>query len=538
MRALIIGSGIAGLSSAIRLARAGHHVLVITKKAAEDSSTNWAQGGIAAILDPLDGPGLTQHIEDTMTAGCGLNDRSVVEGVVREASAAIGDLIQLGVEFDRTHDGAYDLAREGGHSNHRILHAKDMTGRAIERALLDAATQEETLEIRTDLMAVDLIQRVHGAPNDGVRGVWALDRNSGSVEAIDADVVVLASGGAGQLYRQTTNPSVATGDGIAMAIRAGAAVRDMEFVQFHPTALAVPGDRPFLITEALRGFGAVLLDDHGLLEWREAPPGSDPNVLSFMLHEDPLGSLATRDVVARAIDRILKQDGTHHVHLITDHLDAEQLEARFPAVSARCAMSGLRLGKDPLPVAPAAHYVVGGLDVDASGRVRSRIDHEPMRGLYAIGEVACTGMHGANRLASNSLLEAVVFAARASEAILSDGAPPSPSQSPPEWGSKGLDQVLEHGPLRADREALQSVMTDDVGLIKRDSRLERASRRLALLHEDIDRTWRTSVPTPDLVELRNMVQVSMLIQAASWEREMNIGLHLNLDREHSPTSIE
>ena len=386
-------------------------------------------------------------------------------------------------------------------------------------------------------MAVDLIQRVHGAPNDGVRGVWALDRNSGSVEAIDADVVVLASGGAGQLYRQTTNPSVATGDRIAMAIRAGAAVRDMEFVQFHPTALAIPGDRPFLITEALRGFGAVLLDDHGLLEWREAPPGSDPNVLSFMLHEDPLGSLATRDVVARAIDRILKQDGTHHVHLITDHLDAERLEApscgecsmrRCPGYDSggtlsqwhlRRIMSSAVLMSMRLGVCVRESIMSPCVDCMPSEKSPARACTEPI----ALPQIRCSKLWSSPHVPRGD-------PERRSTSV--------PIQESAGMGFEGPRSGLEHGPLRADREALQSVMTDDVGLIKRDSRLERASRRLALLHEDIDRTWRTSVPTPDLVELRNMVQVSMLIQAASWERKMNIGLHLNLDREQSPTSIE
>ena len=526
-RVLIIGTGIAGLFAALRLANEGFDVEIITKQRPKDSSTNWAQGGIAAILDKTNLEEIDGHIKDTLDAGDGLCDETVVRMVVEEAGERIHDLLSIGVEFERGKDGHFQLAKEGGHSSRRILHAKDATGKEIERALTTAAAAHDRIKLRPNTLAIDLIQREHKMPQKGVCGVWALDQETSEVLTIQGDAVVLATGGAGQLWEKTTNPSVSTGDGIAMAYRTGASITNMAFVQFHPTALVVEGGRPFLITEALRGEGAVLLDHEGYREWK-ASGEDDPRSFSFTLQASPLGSMATRDVVARAIDQRCAESGASHVYLVTEHLDKQHLEERFPMISNRLQRDGIELGIDPLPVAPAAHYIVGGIEVDAVGSAILNGTGDPIPGLFAIGEVACTGMHGANRLASNSLLEAVVFAHRCSSHLIEKGIP-SIDVSPPNWRSEGLYKLREHGPVAHDRSALNQTMRYEVGVSRRFSRLERAIRRLRLLEREIDAIWKSSLPSREIVELRNMILVGILVAEDAIIRQENRGLHFNKD---------
>ena len=521
---VVVGSGIAGLFVATRCARAGLDTVVITKKNLADSSTNWAQGGIAAAMDHDD---LQAHIDDTIRAGCGLSDPEIVEMVIQESAQRIEDLITSGVRFDTDDDG-FDLAIEGGHSSRRILHAKDATGAEIERALIVEAKASPNLKLLESHMAVDLILKEKLADIKEIAGIWVLSPK-GDVQTISARAIIMATGGAGHIYRQTTNPSVATGDGVAMAHRAGALVRDLEFVQFHPTALALMGERPFLITEALRGNGAVLMTNQNLQDWKAN--GGDPTTYSFMLDYDTRGSLATRDIVARAADQEMKRTGDNCVWLVTSHLDQISLKERFPNIQGRLNKHGLELGVEPLPVAPAAHYMVGGISVDQDGLAKqcpSCSNPISYTGLYAIGEVACTGLHGANRLASNSLLEAVVFSNRCAEHVIAN-LKPKLDVTLPAWRADGLSNLVEHSPLRSDRIALQSTMTDDVGLVKRNARLERAQRRLEFLRNEVDKIWRGSLPTREVIELRNMIHVSRLVTAAAISRKVNVGLHHNLD---------
>jgi len=522
---VVVGSGIAGLFVATRCARAGLSTLVVTKKNLSDSSTNWAQGGIAAAMSNTD---LEAHISDTIEAGCGLSEPKIVEMVVNEAADRIEDLISSGVQFD-SDDMGFDLAIEGGHSSRRILHSKDATGAEIERALIVEARASPNLELLESHMAVDLILKEKNAEIKEIDGIWVLAPD-GEVRTIPTQAVIIATGGAGHIYRQTTNPPVATGDGIAMAHRAGAIVRDLEFVQFHPTALALSGERPFLISEALRGYGAVLMTAEDIVKWNEK--GGEPAPFSFMLKHDSRGSLATRDIVARAADQEMKRTGEKCVWLVTSHLEKERVQERFPTIHARLKKHGLELGVDALPVAPAAHYMVGGISVDGNGLSRqfpSCSDEIQYPGLYAIGEAACTGLHGANRLASNSLLEAVVFSHRCAEHVIANFPNGSENNDLPKWRADGLSNLVEHIPLRSDRIALQSTMTDDVGLVKRNARLQRAQRRLELLREEVDRIWRGSLPTQEVIELRNMIHVSRLVTAAALNRKENVGLHYNLD---------
>lgn len=522
---VVVGSGIAGLFVATRCARAGLSTLVVTKKNLSDSSTNWAQGGIAAAMSNTD---YKAHIKDTIEAGCGLSDPEIVEMVIREASDRIDDLISSGVQFDSNADG-FDLAIEGGHSSRRILHSKDATGAEIERALIVEARASPNLELLESHMAVDLILREKSSEIKHIAGIWTLTQE-GVVRTIPAQAIIIATGGAGHIYRQTTNPPVATGDGIAMAHRAGASVRDLEFVQFHPTALALSDERPFLITEALRGHGAVIMTSEDIVKWKVE--GGDPAQHSFMLEHDSRGSLATRDIVARAADQEMKRTGENCVWLITSHLDKKEIQDRFPTIQSRLEKNGLELGIDALPVAPAAHYMVGGISVDENGLAMQNSTSSndiQYTGLYAIGEVACTGLHGANRLASNSLLEAVVFSHRCAEHVIKNVTKGGSQIDLPEWRAEGLSTLIEHSPLRSDRIALQSTMTDDVGLVKRNVRLQRAQRRLEFLREEVDRIWRGSLPTREVVELRNMIHVSRLVTSAAINRRVNVGLHHNLD---------
>lgn len=533
---IIIGSGIAGLFAALKIADSGNQVTVITKQRLKDSSTNWAQGGIAGILDKTDLEGIDSHIQDTLSSGDGMCDEKVVNEVITSASECIHELLKIGVRFEKNDSGDFRLAKEGGHSSRRILHSKDATGKEIERALSDAAKNHQNIILNPNMLAIDLIQKVHGKPSEGISGVWCLNQETDRVETFSADSIILATGGVGQLWTQTTNPNVATGDGLAMAWRAGANVKDMAFIQFHPTALSISKDRPFLITEALRGEGGVILDKKGLQKWQEdckkcfeqSIEAPLPNEYSFTLGFSPLGSMATRDIVARSIDINLKKTGENNVFLVTSHLDSKYLQEEFPNIQSRLNRHNLKLGIDHLPVAPAAHYIVGGLDVDSFGRPILRDENKIIPSLYAIGEVACTGMHGANRLASNSLLEAVVYADKAAKHII-DNSPVSHDLEVPEWREEGLNLLVEHAPIVNDLMLLRSTMSQEVGVVRRFQRLERASRRLELLGQEVDLIWRNSLASRDIVELRNLILVGQLVTLDALQRSENKGLHYNSD---------
>ena len=533
---IIVGSGIAGLFAALKIADADNYVTLITKQRLKDSSTNWAQGGIAGILDKTDLDGIESHIQDTLNSGDGMCDEDVVNDVIRSASECIHELLKIGVRFEKNESGDFSLAKEGGHSSRRIFHSKDATGKEIERALSEAAKNHVNITLRPNMLAVDLIQCEHGKPSAGIAGIWCLNQETDKVETFAADSVILATGGVGQLWSQTTNPSVATGDGLAMAWRAGAMVRDLAFIQFHPTALSLSSDRPFLITEALRGEGGVILDYEGLQKWKndcrdklaknlEIP---SPDNYSFILEFSPLGSMATRDIVARSIDINLKKSGRNNVYLVTSHLDSQFLQKQFPNIQSRLDRHNLKLGIDDLPVSPAAHYVVGGIDVDNYGRPKLRDNGEVFPRLYAIGEVACTGMHGANRLASNSLLEAVVYADKASNHIIKNVCKIDDIDIP-HWREEGLDSLVEHAPIVNDLMLLRSTMSKEVGVVRRFQRLERAARRLELLGQEIDLIWRNSFATRDIVELRNLILIGQLVTNDAINRTENKGLHYNSD---------
>ena len=500
---LVLGSGIAGLSFALQAAASGQ-VLIATKRQPDDSSTAWAQGGIAAVLDPLDS--LDAHIADTLTVGDGLCHRNIVELCVREGPAAVRELAdRYGTKFDRATDGELDLAREGGHSARRVAHAKDTTGFEIERALLEHARRHPNIRILADHMAVDLLtMSKYGGP-DACFGAYILERKTGEVHVVMARATVLATGGAGKVYLYTSNPDVATADGVAMAYRAGAHIGNMEFFQFHPTCLYHPDANTFLISEALRGEGGIL---------RRAD-GSD-----LMAGRHAMGSLAPRDVVAREIDAELKRAGVRCVFLDMTHLDPEYVVQRFPAIHARCMSVGIDMRKDPIPVVPAAHYMCGGVVVDKYGRT-------DIPGLLAIGEVAMSGLHGACRLASNSLLEAVVLASGAAE-IADDFARGTPDDVTP-WNEGTAQNSDEAVMVSANWEELRALMWNFVGIVRSDKRLERGRRRIELLREEIaEYYWKFRV-TRDVLELRNIALVGHLILECARTRKETRGLHYNID---------
>ena len=527
----VIGSGIAGLFLGLRCFRAGLSVAIVTKKSLSTSSTNWAQGGIAGVLDVDNEAALEAHVQDTLAAGGGLCDEAIVRSVVYDAADRIRDLVEHGVQFDLSADGIYDLTKEGGHSESRILHSRDRTGAEIERALTEGAANdyESGLMILEDWMVLDLVRRDLNKPEKGVAGLWCLAPD-GKVYNLASRCVVLASGGAGMLHLATTNPMVSTGDGVAMAHRLGADVCDMEFIQFHPTALAVDSQNPFLITEAMRGHGAILMTLSEYDKWKEV--GDSPDDLSYMKRYSEKGSLDTRDVVARATDKELKRSGDPHVLLITEHLGVEEIRQEFPTIADKLAEYGINLGPDPIPVRPAAHYLVGGVKVDEKGRAMH--EGKVLPGLYSIGEVARTGLHGANRLASNSLLEAVVYSERAATDIISraeDGLLPDMVEDITYWRGEDLEELADHGTLQSDLLALRTMMTNDVGLVKSDSRLENAREKIAQIRADVVPVWHATKPTQAMVELRNLIICAELVIEASIARRKNVGLHYNIDCE-------
>lgn len=509
---LVIGSGIAGLLSAIKLAKLGS-VNLVTKKERGESSTNYAQGGIAVPLG--EGDSVKLHIRDTLEAGSGLCHRDAVEMVIDQGPPCLEQLIGMGVSFSRegsSDDGRLDLGREGGHSTRRIVHTKDHTGRAVETALLDAARSMDNIEILENHLAVDLLldSKRLGKPvkPDRCWGAYVMDVMSRSIVPFVARVTVLASGGAGKVYLYTSNPDIATGDGIAMAYRGGARVANLEFVQFHPTCLYHPRAKSFLISEAVRGEGAVLRTLAG-----EA----------FMRKYHPKADLAPRDTVARAVDTEMKRRGDKHVVLDLSPIGDARIRERFPHIYETCLEFGIDISRQPVPVVPAAHYMCGGVITDL--KARSNIE-----GLLCAGEVACTGLHGANRLASNSLLEALVFADVAAETaaeIVSGGAKSLPRVRP--WQAEGTAPVREVVFFDHDWDQVRRLMWDYVGIVRSDQRLAIAGRRIGLLREQIEEYYWKYELTPDLVELRNIALVGDLIIRSARMRRESRGLHYNTD---------
>lgn len=521
---VIVGSGIAGLSFAVKAAEAGQRVAILTKKDRAESNTNYAQGGISAVTSDTDDFEL--HVQDTLSAGDGLCKEEVVRAIVEEGPERIRELTEMGVAFTQLDDGRVSLHREGGHSKRRILHVKDLTGRAIETALLHAVDNHERIELKEHLHAIDLITNRKLAMNGfevsvdrlRVMGLYAFNVQSGKVETYSAPVVMLCTGGVGQVYLYSTNPSIATGDGIAMAYRAGAEIRNMECIQFHPTALYTNTDERVLISEAVRGEGAVLRNASG-----EA----------FMQRYDERRELAPRDIVARAIDSEMKRSGARHVWLDITHHDTGYLQERFPFIYETCKRFGLDLAGDWIPVVPAMHYLCGGVKTDGNGVT-------DVDGLYACGEVACTGLHGANRLASNSLLEAVVMAHRAAlsvteylKEIRANG------ETLPSWTDGDVQEGDERVVLSHNWDELKRTMWDYVGIVRSSKRLERASTRIANLQHEIQEYYWDFKVEPALLELRNMVEVAALIVDGALQRRESRGLHFNIDYpEKLPTAVD
>ena len=509
--AIIVGSGIAGLSLALKLAAAGRRVAILTKKNRADSNTNYAQGGIACVTANTDD--FESHLRDTLEAGDGLCRTGIVREIVREGPARIRELIELGLKFSQDESGAFDLGREGGHSQRRILHVKDMTGKAIEDALLRAISQEKHVALREHVFVIDLItaRKLGFGPsggNDRILGLYALDALTGRIETWAAPVVALATGGAGQVYFYTSNPDIATGDGIAMAYRAGVAVENMEFIQFHPTTLYSLEQKRFLISEAVRGEGAILRNFAG-----EA----------FMPRYHHLADLAPRDIVARAIDAEMKKSGSPHVWLDITHKPEAELRARFPVIFEACETIGVNPARDRIPVVPAAHYTCGG--------VVTTLDAETsLPGLYACGEVASTGLHGANRLASNSLLEAVVMAHRGTASILRYlDSPGARGVELPDWIPGDAHDSDEQVVIAHNWDELRRTMWDYVGIVRTTKRLERARTRIATLAKEIHEYYWNFRVEPRLLELRNLTQVAELIVECALQRRESRGLHYILD---------
>lgn len=512
---LVIGSGIAGLSFALKVAPYGK-VCILTKGDASEGSTKYAQGGIAAVMYDTDS--FDKHIADTLVAGDGICDRNVVEMTIREAPQRIEELVRYGVEFDKSKGGKFDLHREGGHSEFRILHHKDNTGAEIERGLLQAIHDHPNIELKENQFAIDIITQHHlgqrvtkHTPDIECYGVYALNTQTNEIDTYLAKFTLLATGGMGNVYTTTTTPIISTGDGVAMVHRARGVLKDLEFMQFHPTSLYNPAEKPaFLITEAMRGAGAILKDSKGK---------------EFMQKYDKRLSLAPRDIVARAIDNEMKLAGVEHVWLDARGIGKNELINGFPTIYAKCLELGINITKDMIPVRPAAHYQCGGIKVDTNGE--SSIHH-----LYAAGECSCTGLHGGNRLASNSLLEAVVYAHNAAmDAIakLQNSKFENRNAEIPDWNAEGMVLNEEMVLITQTKKELQEIMSNYVGIVRSDLRLQRAFDRLNLIFRETEDLYNRSVLAEPLAELRNLIACAYLITKQAMARRQNVGLHYSID---------
>lgn len=509
---LVIGSGIAGLSYALKVADKGK-VIIVTKSSLTLTNTHYAQGGISSVTYLPDT--VEQHIEDTMVCGSGKNSRAVVELVVQQAHTQINQLIAWGVEFDKRQNGLYELAREGGHSQNRILHHKDYTGAEIEDRLSEKVRQHPNIEILEYHFAVDLLTQHHlgklvkrSIPGTECYGAYVLDIKQRQVFTLLSRVTILATGGVGNIYHTTTNPSVATGDGIALAHRAKAVTENMEFIQFHPTSLFNPPERPsFLISEAMRGFGGILRTKDGV---------------DFMHRYHPLGSLAPRDVTARSIDNELKISGEDFLFLDITHKNPDDIKAHFPNIYQKCLSIGIDITTQWIPIVPAAHYCCGGVKVDLNGQTS-------INRLYAIGETASTGLHGANRLASNSLIEAVVFAEQAAKYTTTHFQEYNFQNGLPEWDIKGTSHPEEMVLITQSIKEMQQIMSYYVGIVRSNIRLDRAMHRLQILHQETEHLYRCSTVSQSLCELRNMIAVGYLVIKQAQQLRQSVGLHFSLD---------
>lgn len=523
---LIIGSGIAGLTYALKMARQfpDKKILIVTKASADETNTKYAQGGVAGVMDEAN-DSFEKHIEDTLIAGDGLCNPRVVEIVVKEGVDRIRELIKWGARFDKEKDGDYKLGKEGGHSEFRILHHKDVTGKEMERTLLEEVSRYPNIEFIKHWFVVDLITQHHlgclvtkSTPDIECYGVYVLNRETRQIETILSKITLLATGGNGQVYRTTTNPVIATGDGIAMVYRAKGRIENMEFIQFHPTALyqAGVGGPSFLITEAVRGDGGILRNKEG-----EA----------FMERYDPRKDLAPRDIVARAIDSEMKRTGTDHVFLDVRHIPVDKFIEHFPNIYEKCMSIGIDVSQHFIPVAPAAHYSCGGIKTNEWGQTS-------IRNLYACGECASTGLHGANRLASNSLLEAMVFAHRCAMDAALHINDLKFRENIPDWNAEGTIEPKEMILITQSLKELQSVMSDYVGIVRTNTRLDRALKRLDLLWEETEALYQQTALSPQLCELRNMITVGYLIVKCASFRKESRGLHFNTDYPEKSSLIQ